>query len=203
MNMPTVTVAPAGRSWDFYRNVYDRLYRRGYHKDPDYSHAKSIAGALASQFAPRSVLDVGCSLGWVVEYFAKHGVPAMGVDVSETAVTAGRRLGRDLRLASATSLPFADRSVDAIVCTDCLEHMRPEDVDVAVSELSRVAARYLALKINPRADRNRWWKYVAGTPLHLALMPMDEWKSRFAARGFAVVHTGNDPEEFILARQGV
>lgn len=184
----------------FYSGLYDKLYRRGYHKDPDYSHAKALCEFAYAELKPRSVLDVGCSLGWSVEFFAKRGIQSCGIDVSETAITKGRRLGRDCRLGSATAIPFADRSIDLIVCTDCLEHMRPEDVDTAVNELTRVADKWLALKINPRRDRNKWWKFVGQSDLHLALMPIDQWISKFKARGFEVLKLDADREEMVLKR---
>lgn len=188
-------------STGFYGRLYDRLYARGYHRGPDYSHAKVLAERLLAFHTPTSILDVGCAQGWSVEWFAMHGVPACGVDVSSVAVRRGRRLGRDVRLASATRLPFDDGAFDTVLSTDCLEHMRPEDAPTAVAEMARVSSRLVAIKVNPRPDRNRWWRWVAGTSLHLTCQPVEWWFERFAAHGFAVVGSDDPREEYILERR--
>lgn len=187
----------------FYGRMYDRLYRLGYHKKPDYSHAKVLAQRSLERLRPASALDVGCSLGWTMEYFGMHGVRATGVDVSITAVTEARRLGRDARLASATELPFADRAFDLVISTDCLEHMRPEDAPQAVREVSRVAAKWIAVKINPRRDRNKLWRFVAGTHLHLTCEPVPVWLGMFEREGFKVLEADDAREEYILERVGI
>ena len=186
----------------FYGRLYDRLHARGYHRGPDYSHAKVLAERLIADHHPTSLLDVGCAQGWTVEHFSMLGVPSVGVDVSSVAVQRGRRIGRDLRLASAVDLPFADRQFDVVLSTDCLEHMRPEDAPLAVAEMARVSARLVAVKVNPREDRNRWWKWMAGTPLHLTCEPVEWWLARFAEHGFHVIHADDPREEYILERRG-
>ncbi len=185
----------------FYGRLYDRLHARGYHRGPDYSHAKVLATRLLEAHHPTSVLDVGCAQGWSVEWFAMHGIDARGIDVSSVAVRRARRLGRDVRLASATDLPFEDRAFDVVLSTDCLEHMRPEDAPRAVAEMARVAGRLIAIKVNPRPDRNRWWRWVAGTSLHLTCEPVEWWFARFAEHGFAVIESDDPREEYILERR--
>lgn len=197
---PAAPGSGAASDWSFYSTVYERLYRLGYHRRADYSHAKALCRYVSTHLKVASMLDVGAALGWSVEYFSARGVRACGVDVSETAVLRARRLGRDVRLGSATDLPFSDRAFDLVLSTDCLEHMRPEDADRAIDELSRVSAQYLALKVNPRRDRNRWWRWAARTDLHLTLMPVDAWIGRFEARGFRMHHLDASREEFVMAR---
>lgn len=183
-----------------YSRVYDRLYRFGYHSKPEYSHAKVLSAAAMRRWAPASVLDVGCSLGWTLEYFSMHGARAVGVDVSEVAVRKARRLGRDARLASACSLPFGDGAFDLVLSTDCLEHLRPEHAERAVAEISRVAGVGVAIKVNPRPDRNRWWRWVAGTPLHLTCVPVRTWLGWFERHGLRVVEADDAREEYLLER---
>lgn len=184
---------------DFYRGIYERLYRLGYHRDTDYSHAKDLCALLLDRYQFESILDVGCSHGWSVGFFQKRGRRAAGVDVSATAVERGRGLGRDLRVASAAALPFRDGEFDVVMSTDCFEHLRPEDVDAAVGEALRVARRYVALKICPRGDRNNWWKLLAGgRRLHMCVRPLEWWKTRFTAGGARLIH--DDGETFILEK---
>lgn len=185
----------------FYGRLYDKLYSLGYHRKTEYSHAKVLSRMVLERWRPESVLDVGCSLGWTVEFFGMHGVRAVGVDVSRVAVQRGRRMGRDVRVGSAAALPFEDGAFDVVLSTDCLEHLRPEDARGSVHELARVARRGVAIKVNPREDRNRLWKFVAGTPLHLTCIPVATWLGWFAEEGFEVEEADEPREEYLLRRR--
>jgi SAM-dependent methyltransferase len=181
-----------------YARIYDRLYRLGYHRRPDKSHAKVLAERALRLWNPESVLDVGCSIGWAVGYFADRGVRAVGVDVSAIAVRNGSRLGRDIRLACATHLPFDEASFDVVMSTDCLEHLAADDAVKAVREMCRVARRGIALKVNPRKDRDRLWKVIAGTSLHLTVQPVANWLEWFDAAGWSVLEGDDAREEYML-----
>lgn len=181
-----------------YRRVYDRLYRLGYHARRDKSHAKILSRLALEHWHPGSVLDVGCSLGWTLEYFSSQGISAVGVDISEVAVRRARQLGRDARLACASCLPFSDASFDVVLSSDCLEHLDEDDARRAVAEMVRVARRGIAVKINPRLDRDRLWKLLAGSPLHLTLQPVEQWLGWFRAEGWSVAHADAEREEFLL-----
>lgn len=183
-----------------YGRVYDRLYRLGYHRKSDYSHAKVLSAAAQRRWQPKDVLDVGCSLGWTLEYFGSHGARAVGVDISQVAVRRCRALGRDARVASAACLPFNDREFDLVISTDCLEHLTPADAPRAVREMARVSRRAIGVKVNPRPDRNRWWRFLAAGPLHLTCVPVETWLGWFAAEGFSLVDSDDAREEYLLER---
>jgi len=189
---------------EFYRRVYGRLYALGYHTKEEYSHAKGLTERLFEAYADRfgSALDIGCSVGWAVRNFRDRGVRAAGIDVAPKVVNKGVANGLDLRVASATDLPFDDDAFDLVISTDCFEHLRPEDVDRSVDEACRVARTTLALKINPRVDRNKWWKLLAGTALHQTTEPVSWWIGHFERRGCRVLEINETDEEFILAAPG-
>jgi len=185
---------------DKYRRIYDRLYWLGYHRNTEKSHAKILAERALLQWSPTSVLDVGCSHGWVLGYFAQRGTKATGIDVSEIAVAKARALGRDARQSCATSLPFPDASFDVVISTDCLEHLNATDARLAVREMCRVARVGIAVKVNPRMDRNRLWKWIAGTPLHLTIQPVATWLSWFEEEGWTIQAADEPREEYLLSR---
>ncbi|MFN7429104.1 MAG: class I SAM-dependent methyltransferase [bacterium] len=192
----------SGSSPNVYSRMYDRLYRFGYHRKSDYSHAKQLSVAAYNRCQPASVLDVGCSLGWTLEFFGSKGARAVGVDVSQIAVNRCRKLGRDARVASASQLPFQDGEFELVISTDCLEHLTPTDALLAVREMARVSRKGIAIKVNPRPDRNRWWRFIAGSPLHLTCIPVATWLDRFADAGFTYVERNDSREEYLLARDG-
>ena len=137
----------------------------------------------------------------------KHGLTAVGVDIAPTAVALAiktRGLGRCgthpcFQAASAKALPFLDKSVDAIMSSDVLEHIHMQDVDVVIHELGRVARKYIVLKIATRHEINRApvqslhrrKKFEHVQHLHLTVMPISQWKTRFEQQGFDVKVEGD------------
>ena len=144
--------------------LYDALYATGYHANLNTTRATQILPAivnLSRTFGVRSVLDVGCSHGYAVSWLWRRGFLASGVDVSHIAVEKARRArgepaGRCVppcfAQGSAAQLPWANRSFDAVMSTDVLEHLEVGEVDAALGELTRVASKLMVLKIASRGD---------------------------------------------------
>lgn len=203
--MPTTETRPLdSEQFKFYNKLYGRLYRLGYHNKKDYSHSKLLCKKLLENHRDLfdSALDIGCSTGWAVNHLSENGVRASGVDVAPKPVKEGQAKGLDLHLGSAAALPFEDDQFDLVMSTDCFEHLRPQDAPLAIDEACRVAKNILAFKINPRVDRNKWWKMLAGTNLHLTTEPVSWWIGEFEKRGCKVLDLDDANEEFILAREG-
>ena len=147
-----------------------------------------------------------------------HSIVASGVDVSEVAVDRARRVrsaaadqctGLCFQQASATELPFATGAFDAVLATDVLEHIMPDDVPSAVAELSRVASRLLVLSVSctVEADRThmrllkRQGYTTPGARLHASILEPASWVSAFAKQGFAL-RLMERGEMFIMERRG-
>lgn len=80
------------------------------------------------------VLDVGDAAGYL-ELFAGH-LRLVGVDIS---VQPERLPGSVALAGDGARLPFADRTFDAVVSSDVLEHVRPDFRPQFIDELSRVS----------------------------------------------------------------
>ena len=84
-------------------------------------------------------LDVGCSLGWLVEAATVDGAHGVGVDIDEPGLAKARR-ERDPRCTflstDGESLPFDDESLDVVVFNHIYEHV--VDPDLVMAELRRV-----------------------------------------------------------------
>jgi SAM-dependent methyltransferase len=93
-------------------------------------------------------LDIGCGLGFVVEYLTSpsFNLKPFGCDVSdETVVRAIERtkhipgLNQRFYATSDQTLPFKDDFFGVISCFDVLQHLEESDMDATLAEVQRVA----------------------------------------------------------------
>lgn len=111
-----------------------------------------------------SLLDVGCGDGqWMRCVTELYGLECTGVDpVPGLAITA-----------PATALPFADKSFDVVTCLDVMEHLVPEDTELALAEMARVARFGAVITIN---NNPSCYRGVGDTELHINIKPYEEWQ---------------------------
>jgi len=119
------------------------------------------------------VLDLGCGEGRHVINAYLHGdVLALGVDLSLRDLSTAKQrfapFAQDgdknfcLQQADATRLPFADESIDKIICSEVLEHI--ENYQGVLREINRVLKPNGILAVSvPRAwpERICWWLSAA------------------------------------------
>jgi ubiquinone/menaquinone biosynthesis C-methylase UbiE len=124
-----------------------------------------------------SVIDIGCGEGFLVAELLGRGVDAFGVDVSAVVVDrANLRYPRRFFEGSVLSMPFPDEQFNVVVSTDCMEHLAPADVPVALREMYRVSSRYVFLQIATTNDRDGHW--------HLTVESREWWEARCFEAGF-------------------
>lgn len=105
---------------------------------------------LLGQARPRSVLEIGCGEGFVLDYLAKRQpeVAYTGADLSRAAVTMGRQItarGIAYTCAHGGQMPFPDRSFDLVLLSEVLEHIPgPEQV---LAEAIRLSRAYLLITV--------------------------------------------------------
>ncbi len=97
---------------------------------------------LGSQKGQKA-LEVGCGRGVTLDRLKKEfGLDTFGVDIADEAITDAKKeclFKHDLRVGSATKLPFEDDFFDLVVTFDVLEHI--EDQKKAISEMARVVKK--------------------------------------------------------------
>lgn len=105
--------------------------------DPEYEE-QIIPLACEELLGFEQILDVGCGEGQISRALAQQGSEVLGVDPTprniEVAVERGG--GPRYEIGNAARLPLPDSSVDAVVACLVFEHI--DDVDTAISEVSRV-----------------------------------------------------------------
>lgn len=142
-----------------------------------------------------SLLDVGTGLGDIPRFARKlafeNGIElhAIGLDSAETLAHASRGALDSVVCGNALDLPFPDRSVDVVMCSQVLHHFTHEDGVALLREMNRVA-RVRVIVSDLRRSR------VAAVGLWLASFPL-----RFHAvsrhDGVVSVMRGFTPEELV------
>lgn len=65
---------------------------------------------------------------------------------------------------------------DGVICTDVLEHIRPDDVNDVIAELVGYARRFLYVNVCCRESGRT---FPDGENVHLTVRPPDWWRRRF------------------------
>lgn len=126
------------------RLVNNSAYAAEYHRGYEHHRAKKLrtAGVRLNRIAPLvrakkpRLLDVGSSVGCVIESALQRGWDAVGIDVSASAVEFCRKRNLPCRLVHGSSLPFPDASFDVLTAWHVIEHV--DDVQLTLAEWFRV-----------------------------------------------------------------
>jgi SAM-dependent methyltransferase len=133
----------------------------------------TIADHIVSDIKPRTVLDAGCAMGFLVEALRDRGVEAFGVDISDYAIEQVRSDIKPYCRQGSVTDPLSDR-YDLIVSIEVLEHLPTEEAIHAVGNLCAATADFM----------------FSSTPIdyqeitHLNVQPPEWWTEVFARQGF-------------------
>jgi SAM-dependent methyltransferase len=169
-----------GRRWQ--RDKWRIAYRFGVvHAMPSFEELivqprRSILTRTVAEFGSvGSVLEVGCGQGQNLYLLSRalSGATLYGIDISATAVVAARRelaargVSRvNLDVADIVDLKtFRDASVDVVVADAVLFYLPPTQIETALREILRVAARGVVLSTWDLASPlgSEPWVYDDGT----------------------------------------
>lgn len=122
-----------------------------------------VLAAARGRSAPLTLLDVGTGAGDIPELARRiadrSGVRllTMGLEVTPALAAASRPRSGDAIAGDALALPFADRSVDIVACSQVLHHFEAADGARLLAEMNRVARVRVIV-----ADIRRAWAAAAG-----------------------------------------
>jgi glycosyltransferase involved in cell wall biosynthesis len=132
-----------------------------------------LAEKIIAEIGPRTVLDAGCAMGFLVESLRDRGVEAFGVDLSDYAISQVRPDMQPFCRVGSVTAPF-ERRYDLIVCIEVLEHMPAADAELAVVNFCQSADDIL-FSSTPNDYRE---------PTHFNVQPPEVWAELFARQGF-------------------
>jgi SAM-dependent methyltransferase len=110
-----------------------------------------------------TLLDVGTGIADIPDRARRaaerHGIrlTTVGLDESETLVSASRARMSAVVRGDALSLPIGDRSVDVVTCSQVLHHFSDDHARRVIRELDRVARAYVII-----SDIRRSWLAAGG-----------------------------------------
>lgn len=155
---------------DYYKSHCGENYERGNGWEEIFARQ---AERIVKEINPKTVLDVGCAAGYLVEGLRDRGVEANGIDVSSYAIS---KVRDDIKpfctVQSATEC--IEGKYDLITCIEVMEHLAPEDFTVAIENMCN-ATDIIIFSSTP-FDFNEESHYSINSP--------GFWVEKFAYNGF-------------------
>jgi 2-polyprenyl-3-methyl-5-hydroxy-6-metoxy-1,4-benzoquinol methylase len=154
-----------------YGDEGDAPYRPG---EPQWTtFFAGVAGRIAEEIRPRSVLDAGCAIGFLVQALRDQGLDAWGVDVSELAISqVAPSIAPYCSVASLTD--EIDGRFDLVTIIEVIEHMPGS---VAAPVIANITRHTDAVLFSSTPDG-----FEEAT--HINVHTPDHWARLFADNGF-------------------
>jgi SAM-dependent methyltransferase len=159
---------------------HDWLYNSSYYsttvEDPAIQSAPRIADSIMETFNPKTVVDVGCGTGALLEVLGGRGCEVFGLEYSEVGLQYCREKRKlpvdkfDLENDHLTN----DRAFDIAICLEVAEHLPASAADKFVSILTSLSSKIVFTAAHPGQ----------GGADHVNEQPAGYWISKFNRRGF-------------------
>lgn len=133
-----------------------------------------VAPIIIERYGPKSVLDLGCNVGWWLHYLIKGGVEdVVGIDgdnmIPLLKFPVEKFQSHDLRF------PLdLNRKFDLVICVEVAEHLEPEYADELIQTIVRHSDRVFFSAATP----------YSGGWHHVNEQPHSYWVELFKKHGF-------------------
>ena len=152
---------------------------------PGYNSVADFLACIKSRKSSSdSLIDFGCGTGVVSIPFLEEGFKVSLVDIADNCLNdnihALTFLFPELItffLAPLWELPSSLEKSDWIYCMDVLEHLPPERVDKALSEMAKKTKKGGALQV---FLQDEGMGKIVGETLHLTIRPLDWWLEKIS-----------------------
>lgn len=159
--------------------IYNDAYYASDVEEPAARSSREMADSIVADFAPRSVVDVGCGTGALLETLRARGCETFGLEYATAGLEYCRRRGLDVArfdLESRRGLHL-ERTFDVAISMEVAEHLPANAADRFVSLLTQLGRRAIV--------------FTAATPGqggidHVNEQPHAYWIAKFLARGFEI-----------------
>ena len=151
---------------------------------------RPVAEAMARHYNLQpgaTILDVGCGKGFLLYEFTQvvPGAKVAGIDISRYAIEhAKEEVKPFLRVGTAASLPYPDRSYDFVFSVNALHNLYNYDLSSALKEIERVGrgAKHIIIEAyrNEREKMNLLYWQLTCRAFHTP----EEWEWLFKQAGY-------------------
>jgi glycosyltransferase involved in cell wall biosynthesis len=169
-----------------------------YNPEGEWLGAEYVMKAIQKILNPKEMLSVGEGRGTFCAYAQDCGIVATGIDFSQWAIDHPYSRARGLvELGDVRDLKFEDESVDLLFCSDIMEHIYTDDLPNAISEIKRVAKKWIFYNIgssmmgdenddlvvekNRLPPKNRLTTVIAG---HVTVRNEAWWREKLGGDGW-------------------
>jgi len=156
-------------------DLYDETFYLTYTAQVGES-AHGIVNSIMQHMAPKSLIDVGCGSGEIIDRFRDVGVTVYGCDYSDAALRICR--AKNLNVAKIDLEGDIIKSVkwraDVVISTEVAEHIAASCADNYVKLLCRTAERYIVITAATPGQ---------GGTHHINEQPNDYWIEMFKQQG--------------------
>jgi SAM-dependent methyltransferase len=133
------------------------------------------------------LLDVGCGYGFLLECARRFGIPAIGLEGSESALERGRKLHPliDIRMwHGGENLPFNDNCIGGAVLNEFVDHITVDQNELLFQELWRVLKPGGSLMVKSPSRYNQFDKDSG----HVTFFSAIEFRKFAESFSFEVLH---------------
>lgn len=135
--------------------------------------APIISGSILRDFAPKSVIDIGCGTGALLAQLRNQGCTVIGLEYAAPARDMCKNRGLEVRAFDITQDSYeAPRPYDVVVSMEVAEHLPESSADRYVELLSRLGHNIVFTAATPGQG---------GTD-HVNEQPHEYWINKFAQR---------------------
>ncbi len=159
---------------------YDKFYYDSYDIENPYDKKdiwqpffNDIADRIVKYIDPKTVLDAGCAMGYLVEALRDRGVEAYGIDISEYAIS---KVRKDIKpyCSVGSILNPLNRNYDLIISIEVIEHLNMNNHIKAIENLCNYTNDFL-FSSTPTGYND---------PSHFNIHPTYYWAKVFANNKF-------------------
>lgn len=172
------------------------VYSRGYYQDIERLEAQSaprIAEWIASNLAPRSIIDVGCGSGLLMDALRQHGIDVRGVDRSPEGARCARARGLWVDIVDLTeNRPLAGGPYDVAISCEVAEHLEARHARAFVDRLTEAAPTIFFTAAEPDPA-------IGPGLYHFNEQPNAYWIDLMRARGYRLDRDATDRVRAALA----
>lgn len=158
-------------------NPLDAMYKPGFFKNRHKLawRAPIVCEAIVELLNPKSVVDLGCGVGDLVQGFLDLGIDAMGLEGTENVGSFLMIPKEKIVFADLCYPLFLTRKFDLTLCLEVAEHIEEKYVDPFCNNIVKMTKRHIVLTAAPPGQLGHF---------HVNLQYPKYWIEKFLRYGF-------------------